>query len=82
MSGMTAYFGLQERGQPKLGETFFISGAAGMIGLTVGQIAKIKDCKVVGSANFGCCLDISTWLSEDKISVTYMTFLVMEQLIQ
>lgn len=53
-----------------------------MIGLTVGQIAKIKDCKVVGSANFGCCLDISTWLSEDKISVTYMTFLVMEQLIQ
>ena len=50
MPGMTAYFGLLERGQPKLGETVFVSGAAGVVGLTVGQIAKIKGCKVVGSA--------------------------------
>ena len=50
MPGMTAYFGLLERGQPKAGETVFVSGAAGVVGSTVGQIAKIKGCKVVGSA--------------------------------
>ena len=50
MPGMTAYFGLLEKGQPKAGETVFISGAAGVVGSTVGQIAKIKGCKVVGTA--------------------------------
>lgn len=50
MPGMTAYFGLLERGQPKAGETIFVSGAAGVVGLAVGQIARIKGCKVVGSA--------------------------------
>ena len=50
MPGMTAYFGLLERGQPKSGETVFVSGAAGVVGSTVGQIAKIYGCKVVGSA--------------------------------
>ena len=50
MPGMTAYFGLLEKGQPKAGETVFISGAAGIVGSTVGQIAKIKGCKVVGTA--------------------------------
>ena len=49
MPGMTAYFGLLERGQPKAGETVFVSGAAGVVGSAVGQIAKIKGCKVVGS---------------------------------
>jgi NADPH-dependent curcumin reductase len=50
MPGMTAYFGLLERGQPKSGETVFVSGAAGVVGSTVGQIAKIKGCKVIGAA--------------------------------
>jgi NADPH-dependent curcumin reductase len=50
MPGMTAYFGLLERGKPKAGETVFVSGAAGVVGSTVGQIAKIKGCKVIGSA--------------------------------
>lgn len=50
MPGMTAYFGLLEKGQPKAGETVFISGAAGIVGSTVGQIAKIKGCKVIGTA--------------------------------
>lgn len=50
MPGMTAYFGLLERGAPKSGETVFISGAAGIVGSTVGQIAKIKGCKVIGTA--------------------------------
>ncbi|NET37623.1 MAG: NADP-dependent oxidoreductase [Cyanothece sp. SIO1E1] len=50
MPGMTAYFGLLERGKPEAGETVFISGAAGIVGSTVGQIAKIKGCRVVGTA--------------------------------
>lgn len=50
MPGMTAYFGLLERGQPKPGETVMVSGAAGIVGSTVGQIAKIKGCKVIGTA--------------------------------
>jgi NADPH-dependent curcumin reductase len=50
MPGMTAYFGLLEKGQPKAGETVFITGAAGIIGTVVGQIAKLKGCRVVGTA--------------------------------
>ncbi len=50
MPGMTAYFGLLEVGQPKEGETVLVSGAAGAVGSVVGQIAKIKGCRVVGIA--------------------------------
>lgn len=50
MPGMTAYFGLLDVGQPKAGETVLVSGAAGAVGQTVGQLAKIKGCKVVGIA--------------------------------
>jgi len=50
MPGMTGYFGLLEVGQPKAGETVVVSGAAGAVGQTVGQIAKIKGCRVVGIA--------------------------------
>lgn len=50
MPGMTAYFGLLESGQPKAGETVVVSGAAGAVGATVGQVAKIKGCRVVGIA--------------------------------
>ncbi len=50
MPGMTAYFGLLKTGQPKEGETVVISGAAGAVGTVVGQIAKIKGCRVVGIA--------------------------------
>ena len=50
MPGLTAYFGLLEIGQPKAGETVVISGAAGAVGMVVGQIAKIKGCRVVGIA--------------------------------
>ncbi len=50
MPGMTAYFGLLEVGQPKPGETVVVSGAAGAVGAVVGQIAKIKGCRVVGIA--------------------------------
>lgn len=50
MPGMTAYFGLLEVGQPKPGETVVVSGAAGAVGQTVGQVAKHKGCRVVGIA--------------------------------
>lgn len=49
MPGLTAYAGLLEIGQPKPGETVFVSGAAGAVGSVVCQIAKIKGCHVVGS---------------------------------
>ncbi len=50
MPGMTAYVGLLDIGRPKAGETVFVSGAAGAVGSIVGQIARIKACRVVGSA--------------------------------
>jgi len=50
MTALTAYFGLLDIGQPKSGETVVVSAAAGAVGMVVGQIAKIKGCKVVGIA--------------------------------
>jgi NADPH-dependent curcumin reductase len=50
MPGMTGYFGLMDVGQPQAGETVVVSGAAGAVGQTVGQIAKLKGCRVVGIA--------------------------------
>ncbi len=50
MPGMTAYFGLLDVGAPHEGDTVVVSGAAGAVGATVGQIAKIKGCRAVGIA--------------------------------
>ncbi len=50
MPGMTAYFGLLEVGEAKEGDTVVVSGAAGAVGQVVGQVAKIKGCRVVGIA--------------------------------
>jgi NADPH-dependent curcumin reductase CurA len=50
MPGMTAYFGLLDIGKPKQGDTVVVSGAAGAVGSVVGQVAKIKGCRVVGIA--------------------------------
>jgi NADPH-dependent curcumin reductase CurA len=49
-TGLTAYFGLLDIGQPKAGETVVVSGAAGAVGIVVCQIAKLKGCRVVGTA--------------------------------
>nr|WP_247672726.1 NADP-dependent oxidoreductase [Aquimarina sp. MMG016] len=50
MPGMTAYFGILEVGKIKEGDIVLVSGAAGAVGSVVGQIAKIKGCRVVGIA--------------------------------
>ena len=50
MPGMTAYFGLLDLCNPQAGETLVVSGAAGAVGSLVGQIGKIKGCRVVGIA--------------------------------
>ena len=50
MPGMTAYFGLLDTGQPKPGESVVVSAAAGAVGSVVGQIARIKGCRVIGIA--------------------------------
>jgi NADPH-dependent curcumin reductase len=50
MPGVTAYVGLLDIGQPKAGETVVVSAASGAVGSVVGQIAKLKDCRVVGVA--------------------------------
>ncbi len=73
MPGLTAYFGLLDVGQAKAGDTVVVSGAAGAVGMVVGQIAKIKGCRVVGIAGgpekcayvvkelgFDACVDYKT----------------------
>ncbi|MFL1895357.1 NADP-dependent oxidoreductase [Aquimarina sp. 2-A2] len=50
MPARVAYFGLQDVGQPKPGETVVVSGASGAVGQIVTQIAKIKGCHVIGIA--------------------------------
>jgi NADPH-dependent curcumin reductase CurA len=50
MPGQTAYCGLHEIGRPKAGETLVVAAASGAVGAVVGQIAKIKGCRVVGIA--------------------------------
>ena len=70
MPGFTAYMGLLDIGQPQAGETVVVAAASGAVGSVVGQIAKLKGCRVVGIAGgaekcryvvselgFGACID-------------------------
>ena len=62
VTGLTAYFGLLDLGEPKSGETVLVSGAAGATGSVAGQIAKLKGCRVVGIAGG---IDKCRWLAEE-----------------
>ena len=62
VTGLTAYFGLLDVGEPKEGDTVLVSGAAGATGSVVGQIAKIKGCRVVGIAGTD---EKCAWLTDE-----------------
>ena len=61
LTGLTAYFGLLDIGQPKSGDTVVVSGAAGATGSVAGQIARIKGCRTIGIAGGG---QKSAWVTE------------------
>jgi NADPH-dependent curcumin reductase CurA len=61
IAGLTAYFGLIDVGRPQPGETVVVSAAAGSVGSIVGQIAKIKECRVIGIAGGA---EKCRWLTE------------------
>ncbi|NJK51844.1 MAG: NADP-dependent oxidoreductase [Acaryochloris sp. RU_4_1] len=80
--GMTAYFGLLDIGKPKVGETLVVSGAAGAVGSLVGQIGKIKGCRVVGIAGSE---EKCRWLKDElgfDAAINYKTESVVESLQQ
>ncbi len=69
MTGMTAYVGLLSIGLPKAGETVFVSAASGAVGAVVCQIAKIKGCRVIGSA--GSKEKVAWLMNEAGIDVAF-----------
>ena len=62
MPGFTAYVGLLRFGEPKVGETVFVSAASGAVGANVCQIAKMLGCRVVGSVGSDAKAD---WLQKE-----------------
>lgn len=78
--GPTAYFGLLDIGHPKEGETLVVSGAAGAVGSVVGQIGKIKGCRVVGIAGSD---EKCSWITEKlgfDAAINYKSESVAERL--
>ncbi len=72
-TGMTAYFGLLDIGEPKAGDVVVISGAAGATGSIAGQIARIKGCTVIGIAGSDAKCD---WLTNElgfNFAINYKT---------
>jgi NADPH-dependent curcumin reductase CurA len=72
-TGLTAYFGLLEVGNPKQGETVLVSAAAGGVGSIVGQIAKVKACRAVGLTGSD---EKCKWLTEElgyDVAINYKT---------
>ncbi len=72
MTGLTAYFGLMDIGKPKAKETVVISGAAGAVGMVVGQIAKLQGCHVVGIAGSEMKIKLLKELGFDDV-INYKT---------
>ncbi|MCP5179105.1 MAG: NADP-dependent oxidoreductase [Pseudomonadales bacterium] len=79
-TGMTAFFGMLELGQPRQGNTVVVSGAAGATGSIAGQIARLKGCRVIGIAGSP---DKCRWLVDDlgfDAAINYKTQNVGEEL--
>ncbi len=79
-TGMTAYFGLLDIGQPRPGQTVVVSGAAGATGSIAGQIARIKGCRVIGLAGSA---EKCTWLTDElgfDVAINYKSGNLREQL--
>jgi NADPH-dependent curcumin reductase CurA len=73
LTGLTAYFGLLDIGQPRPGETVLVSAAAGATGSVAGQIARIAGCRVVGIAGSD---EKCAWLTDElgfHASINYKT---------
>jgi NADPH-dependent curcumin reductase CurA len=78
--GATAYFGLLDICAPKPGETIVVSAAAGAVGSLVGQIGKIKGCRVIGIAGSD---DKCRWITQDlgfDAAINYKTENVLDAL--
>ena len=80
MPGVTAWYGLLKIGEPKPGETVVVSAASGAVGSVVGQIARLKKCRVVGIAGgtakcdyvvkdlgFDACIDYKSEAFENRL---------------
>lgn len=61
-TGLTAWFGLMDIGKPEPGETVVVSAAAGAVGSIVGQLAKLRGCRVIGIAGG---TEKCQWLTRD-----------------
>ncbi len=70
MPGVTAYWGLNDVGDPKPGDTVFVSAAAGAVGSVVGQLARLSGARVVGTAGSEAKID---WLTDDLASTPRST---------
>lgn len=81
MPGMTAYFGLNEVGAARAGDTVVVSAAAGAVGSVVGQLAKAQGCRVIGIAGGP---DKCAWLREIGFdaAIDYKTENVLRRLRQ
>ena len=80
MIGLTAYFGLLDIGKPKEGETLVVSAAAGAVGSLVGQIGKLKGCRVIGIAG---TTDKCNWITKElgfDAAINYKTESVRDRL--
>jgi NADPH-dependent curcumin reductase CurA len=67
LTGFTAYVGLLDFGKPKEGETVFVSAASGAVGSIVGQIAKLKGCRAIGSAGTTEKVDYAREVGFDEV---------------